>query len=69
MEALPTPGTAPQASHVGLGPAFIEEDKPPRFDATLLAFPASARLAEVFAILLGGPERLFLYVSPMSAST
>ena len=60
MEALPTPGAAPQAGHVGLSPAIVEDDKPPRFDAAVLVLPPSARLAEVFAILLGGPERLFL---------
>jgi len=34
----------------------------------LLALPASPREADVFAVLLGGAERL-LYVSPMSTST
>jgi hypothetical protein len=60
---------AAQTGHVGLGSAFIEKGKPPRLQPALPPLPALPCETDVFAVLLGCAERLFLYVSPMSTST
>lgn len=57
-----------QAGHVGLGPAFINENEPRRVEPALEPTPFLARLQDVGAVLLAGAERLFLYVSSMDAS-
>ena len=69
MQATPFGCPAPQPCHVGLRAAFVEEDEPLGLKSSLLTAPFFAGLADVFAVLLGCAECLFLYVSPMSTST
>lgn len=57
-----------QAGHVGLGPAFIDEDKSRRVEPALEPPPLLAGLQDIGAVLLAGAERLFLYVSSMAAN-
>ena len=46
---------------------LVEEDELLGIQSTLPADPLAARLDDVGAALLGGAERLFLYVSPSAA--
>jgi hypothetical protein len=57
-----------QAGHVGLGPAFVDEDQPRRVEPALKPPPLLACLQDIGAVLLAGTERLFLYVSSMDAN-
>jgi hypothetical protein len=64
------PGTAPaQPCHVRLGRRFIEEDEAGGIETFLDPAPDPAGAGDIGPGLLGSAERLFLYVSPMSAST
>lgn len=57
-----------QTGHVGLGPAFVDEDESRRVEPALEPAPLLAGLQDVGAVLLAGTERLFLYVSSMDAN-
>ena len=58
----------PQAGHVGLGTAFVDEDETRRIQSALEPAPLLAGLQDIGAVLLAGAERLFLYVSSMEAN-
>jgi len=60
---------ATPACHVGFRARLVEEDQPCRIEAGLLPPPGPPRPPEVGPVLLTGPERLFLYVSPSRIST
>ena len=65
----PPPRRAPaQTGHVGLRPAFVDEDKLCGIETTLVPTPLPAGFEDVGAVLLAGAERLFLYVSPIAAN-
>lgn len=49
----------PQGRHVGLGPGFVDEDKPARADPAPMPFPAGAAAAHIGAVLLLGELGLF----------
>jgi hypothetical protein len=68
MDALSPQGTAAQAGQVGLRPRFVQKDQPGWIEAELAPPPRPARPRDVGAVLLAGPERLFLYVSPILSS-
>ena len=56
-----------QTGHVGLGPAFVDEDETRRVQSSLEPAPLPAGLQDIGAVLLAGAERLFLYVRSMDA--
>ena len=68
VDALSARGATPQAGQVGLGARFVEKDQPGGVEAGLAPPPRPARPRDVGAVLLAGPERLFLYVSPIFSS-
>jgi hypothetical protein len=68
MQALSFGAAPAQTGHVGLGRRLIDEDQSRRVPTGLQALPADALASYVRAVLLAGPERLFLYVRSMSAS-
>ena len=59
-------GPTVQPDHVGLGPGLIDEDQFARIKWVLVLTPFGARLGDVWPILLGRPERLFLSARPSS---
>ena len=59
-QALATRRPTPRSTHVGLGPAFIDERQPGQAQIRLFVPPFGARLGHVGAGLLGCVERLFL---------
>jgi hypothetical protein len=61
--------TTPQARHVGLGRRLVEKDQARGLERALRALPAATGAADVGAVLLGCPERLFLKVRPIAVST
>ena len=65
MDALAFGGTSTQASQIGLGTRLVQKDQPGRVEAGLAPVPEPARPCDVRPVLLTGPERLFLYVSPI----
>jgi len=67
-EALAARGPPAQAGHVRLGRRFIDEDEPGGRDLALPGLPLPPRFGDIGSVLLGGVERLFLYVSPRAMS-
>jgi hypothetical protein len=64
------PGAAPaQPRHVRLGRRFVEEDETRGLETFLDLAPDAAGAGDVRPGLLGGAQRLFLYVRPMPANT
>jgi len=55
---------APQRSHVGLRPGFVNEDQPCRVDPPLITLPPVAAAFHVRAFALIGDRRRFLKLSP-----
>jgi hypothetical protein len=68
MHALSARSAPAQPGQVGLGARFVEKDQPGGIEAALAPPPRPAGPRDVGAVLLAGPERLFLYVSPIFAS-
>jgi len=68
VDALSPRGAAAQAGQVGLRARFVQEDQSGGIEAELAPPPRAARPRDVGAVLLAGPERLFLYVSPIFSS-
>ena len=64
MNPLTLGSAAAQARQIGLGPGLVQKDQSGRIEARLPALPEAARPGDVGAVLLAGPECLFLYVSP-----
>ena len=69
VDTLATLGAAPQTGQVGFGTGFVNKDQPGRVQRRLLPTPMTACPGYIRPVLLTGPERLFLYVSPMLANT
>ena len=69
MDSPAALGSSALPCHVCFGRAFVEEDKPIRVEPGLPPPPTPPGLDDVRSILFARPERLFLYVSPMSTST
>ena len=69
MHALAATGTAAEAGHVRFRAALVEEDESVGIKADLAPPPSSPGFDDVVPVLLASSERLFLYVSPMLAST
>jgi len=67
-QALPAGCTAMQAGQVGLGRRLVEEDEPGPVERRLPGLPVDPGLDDVWPVLLGCPDRLFLKDSPMSRS-
>ena len=67
-QALAARRPAAGPRHVGLDPGLIDEHQPPRAEAGLPVAPFAARLGDVRPGLLGGMQRLFLYVRSSLAS-
>ena len=65
MHALSSRSAPSQAGEVGLGAGFVQKDQPGRIEAELAPPPRPARPRDVGTVLLAGPQRLFLYVSPI----
>ena len=51
------------------GPGFMEKHQPARVERLLQFRPGSASLFYILAVLLGGPEVLFLSVKPNRVTT
>ncbi len=66
VDAVAPVGPAAQAGHIGLGSGFIQKDKAAYIDPGQDFLPIGAGPLDVFAVLLAGPECLFLYVRPRS---
>jgi len=69
MDALTLGRTAAAPGEVRLGARFIQKDQLGRVKARLPFPPAAPRPCDVWTVLLAGAECLFLYVSPIFAST
>jgi len=69
VEALSPWGAPAQTGHVGFRRRFVQEDQAGGFEAFLDFAPGAAGAGDVRTGLFRGTERLFLYVSPMSANT
>ena len=69
VDTLAFGGTATLTGQIGLGPRFIQKDQFGRVEAGLLPAPSPPRPRNVRTVLFAGPERLFLYVSPILAKT
>jgi len=69
MDALPSRGAAPQTGHVCFRPRFVQEYQAGRIEGPAQRLPLLPGLCNVRAVLLAGPERLFLYVRSMSTNT
>lgn len=69
MNPMSTQGSAPEPGQVCLGAGLIQKDQPGRVEGRLLTPPLAARPGNVGPALLGGAQRLFLYVRPISPST
>lgn len=68
MQALTTGRSTTKARHIRFRCRLVEEDKTRRVEAALVPPPSAPRPGDIFAVLFAGPERLFLYVSPMFSS-
>src|SRR5215213_5004238 len=62
------PGASVGARHPGVDPGLVDEDQAGGVDAVQVLPPRPPRLGHVLAILLGGPERLFLRTRPSALS-
>ena len=69
MSALPSWRSPAQACQIGLGSGFIQKNQTRRIEALLPPLPGFARADQIGALLFAGAECLFLYVSPIFAST
>jgi len=69
VDTLAFGGSATLTGQIGLGPRFIQKDQFGRVQAGLLPTPGPPRPRNVWTVLFAGPERLFLYVSPIFAKT
>src|SRR6185503_20848233 len=69
MEPLSPARPPAQARHVGPCPGFIDKDELLRIPSALPPAPLPSFFGYVRPALFAGMERLFLYVSPMPAST
>ncbi len=69
VNPLAASGPATTTGHIGFRARFVEEDQPCRIPGGLLPPPGPPRPPDVGAVLLTGPERLFLYVSPSRIRT
>ena len=67
-QALAARGPPAQPGHVGLGRRLVDEDEPAGGELPLLGPPQPSSLGDIGPSLLGGVERLFLYVSPRATS-
>lgn len=67
MQAMASQGASTQTRQIGFGAAFIQEDQPRWVETALASSPRPPRPGDLRSVLLAGPERLFLYVSPMSS--
>ena len=63
-QALASLRAPAQADHVGLDPAFINEDKLVGIEPGLFCDPLLARLRDIVAVLFGRVEGLFFSVRP-----
>jgi hypothetical protein len=69
MKSFPTGAAAAQSRHVRFGRRLVEKDESGGYEPFLDLAPGPAGAGDVRSGLLGGAERLFLYVRPMSTST
>ena len=69
MNPLAALGAAAAPGQIGFRARFVEEDQPRRIEAGLRSPPVPPRPPDVGTVLLTGPERLFLYVSPSRINT
>jgi hypothetical protein len=69
LDTVAALGSSSQARQVGLGSRLVQKNQPCRVEAALAPPPGLAGPREVGTILLAGAECLFLYVSPIFAST
>lgn len=69
MEPFATWRASTQTRHVRLGRRFVEEDEAGGIEAFLGLAPDAASAGDIGPGLFCGAESLFLYDSPMSAST
>ena len=58
-EAFAFGAPAMRARHVGFGPGFVDEDKPPRIDRRLTRLPPLTPPGDVRPVLLGGAKAFF----------
>ena len=65
--AAESPGAA--AGQIGFRAGLVQKDPARRVESALAPAPAAPRPGDLRPVLFAGPECLFLYVSPMSAST
>ena len=61
-------GPPVEAGHLRRDTGLVEEDDPGRIPGLGTLPPCFPLGGDVLAVLLGGPQRLFLYVSPMRRS-
>lgn len=59
MKALTHGRPAPQWSHVGLGPGFVDKNEPGRVRTSLVFLPLLAPVRDVGTELLGGKNGFF----------
>ena len=69
MKSLALGAASSQPSHVGFRSRFIDENQSGWVEFTLVLYPDFPRYCNVFAVLLAGSQRLFLYVIPISLRT
>jgi hypothetical protein len=69
VHALTPLSAPPQAGQVGLSARLIQKYQLGGIEAGLLLAPAPPGFGDVGSVLFGGPECLFLYVSPIRAKT
>jgi len=69
VDALASLRSPAQTGQIGLGSRFIQKDQPCRIEALLAPAPGFPRPRQIGALLFAGAESLFLYVSPIFAST
>lgn len=69
MDALALGRATAQTSEVGFSARFIQKNQLGRVQARLPFAPETTGPGDVGAVLLAGPECLFLYVSPIFPST
>jgi hypothetical protein len=69
MKPLAFVAASPQPSHIGFRSRFIDENQFGWVEVTLAVLPNLPRYCNVFAVLLAGSQRLFLYEIPISLRT
>ncbi len=69
MDSFALGRTTAEASEIGFGPRFIQENQLGRVQAGLPLPPETTGPRNVGAVLLAGAECLFLYVSPIFPRT